>query len=1849
MPMARGARARVILAVLLLILALVPGAAWSADQELTVKLLPQGQVERLTQVVARFSRPMRPLGAMAQAAEDAPLRLTPRPAGSYRWLDPQSLAYILDKPLVGSSLIQLSLAAGVQALDGAHLAKPVRATIQTPALAALEFQPNAGEPLGPQPEIRVTLNQAVDLDSLRQAACLEVDGKRLPTRVAELPREAWQISRDQALSRIYRIGLVEGELPLSQPVTLVLEPGIKPLEGNRPSTQAIRTLYRSYDPLTLVKWEQNRRPDGRLDPAASLLLEFNNPVKPGEVIKHLKLTPATGPLSIDTDQEPSRWFYLNLGLAPRAEYDLELQPGLADVYGTRLAEPFRIHLVSGDLAPVFSLLGGKGVLETAQALYPLRLRNLSRVRAGLRFYGPDQAVPVLVAEADRPWDQKPRRPDPGQGGVRQDLAYQLPPNQTQLKPLDLAALLGRSPRGGLTLIDLRADLPNYDGSKVEEEIRRTLVQVTDLGLSLKAGTASGLAWVTSLSQGQPLAGVALELRDRGNKLLWQGQSDANGLAKLPGLAALKPAPDKARPWLAPQVYLLARQGEDFAVLPSPWSVDLVYSLGEEIEYSGPETQAPLLAHAITQLPLYQPGQTVRLVVYLRAPGPEGLTPFTDQALTVLVNDPYGRALHQFEAKPNRYGSLAGELDLPPQARLGQYNILVKQGGQEIAAGGFRVASFRPPDFAVSLTPPPASLGRPADLHLGLEARYLFGAPVVGGQAKVKVSQRQEDFRPERLVGYAVGDLPLPGQERPTVKDLGGLEAGLDPTGQAGLTLPAPQPEPGRPARVSLEASVADQSGLTVSASRSFLAHPAGIYLGLKTPGLAETNKPAAIELKAATSDDRPAGGLKVELTAWREYWETVRERGPGGFYHHLAQARREKVWQTSLDLPSEGATVQFTPPQAGSYVLVAEAKDDQGRLNRSADYLYAAGAGLAGWQRFDDHRLELVAEAKEIAPGGKARVLIKNPFRRATALVTVERLGVRRQWLQAVEGPAPLVEVPIEAGDAPNVYLGVLLIRGRAAEAPGEGPDLGKPQVRIGYAAIKVAAPQAGLKVELTPAREEYQPGQEAAASLRVSDAAGNPQKTQVTFLAVDERVLTAAGGQNAYDPRVTFNAPRPLAVLTADGRTQVVGQRFSGQKGEDSSGGGGLGQALRQAFHPAVFWLAQGETDDQGRLQANFKLPDSLTAYRLVAVAADAGGAFGLGQSLIRARKPLQILSALPRFAVAGDRFQARVLVQNLGDAPGKVQLSAQADGGLSLEGPASQELELTPGQSRPADFAVKAGPAGQAGFTVRAEMGPHRDAARFSLLVEPVAALVSAAAAGSLDAQEGPRQATVPLLLPAGSEPGRGGLRVVLAPSPAANLSPPLHTLLEYPWDCLEQRLSRAAARGLRLVEGPRLGLTPEAGDQEAVKTALAQAPAFQTSDGGFAFWPGSEHSWPYLTAYTLLATRQLAPSGASLPEAVRKTALDNLQQFVRRTPAPKPGQVGQRISEALALMVLAEEGRKVRPLVEAALTRSQGLPPFGLAALMRAAAASGLDSAIDPLVAQLEASAVVSAQHLHFGAVNPGGLKVVLGSTLRGNAMALWSLARLRPDHPRLEALAAWVGQSLGQEPYLSTQEAVFGLWALSAFLSRPGSEGPAALGATLDGRELGQASFARPVDPPQVIKLTLDQLVAGQTQSLELSASQGRPYWSARLSYAPAQAPAEPVNAGFSLSRILRTGDQPPQVGQTVDCLLTLLVPETRHQVLIHDPFPAGLEPVGASLGHPSAEDGEPPAWDPWQWRELRRDGLVLYAPRLSPGVYSFRYSLRAVAPGAYLHRPARVEEMYAPEVWGQSAAGRLEVR
>ena len=57
--------------------------------------------------------------------------------------------------------------------------------------------------------------------------------------------------------------------------------------------------------------------------------------------------------------------------------------------------------------------------------------------------------------------------------------------------------------------------------------------------------------------------------------------------------------------------------------------------------------------------------------------------------------------------------------------------------------------------------------------------------------------------------------------------------------------------------------------------------------------------------------------------------------------------------------------------------------------------------------------------------------MIQSPWEQATALVTTEREGIRSHRQFALTSTQQSVSIPIAEGDIPNVFVSVLLVKGR--------------------------------------------------------------------------------------------------------------------------------------------------------------------------------------------------------------------------------------------------------------------------------------------------------------------------------------------------------------------------------------------------------------------------------------------------------------------------------------------------------------------------------------------------------------------------------------------------------------------------------------------------------------------------------------------------------------------------------------------------------------------------------------------------------------------------------------------------
>ena len=101
----------------------------------------------------------------------------------------------------------------------------------------------------------------------------------------------------------------------------------------------------------------------------------------------------------------------------------------------------------------------------------------------------------------------------------------------------------------------------------------------------------------------------------------------------------------------------------------------------------------------------------------------------------------------------------------------------------------------------------------------------------------------------------------------------------------------------------------------------------------------------------------------------------------------------------------------------------------------------------------------------------------------------------------------------------------------------------------------------------------------------------------------------------------------KALQVLTEDTRQKIISRRVVTPKGDTDGGGGGADAgrqlACGQDFRVLAFWIGSVTTDARGHATVDVKLPESLTTYRIMAVAGDRSSRFGSADTEIRINKP--------------------------------------------------------------------------------------------------------------------------------------------------------------------------------------------------------------------------------------------------------------------------------------------------------------------------------------------------------------------------------------------------------------------------------------------------------------------------------------------------------------------------------------------------------------------------------------------------------------------------------------------------
>ncbi len=1376
--------------------------------------------------------------------------------------------------------------------------------------------------------------------------------------------------------------------------------------------------------------------------------------------------------------------------------------------------------------------------------------------------------------------------------------------------------------------------------------------VTNMAVHFKWGREGSLAWVTQLDDARPVAGADIRVTDScDGRLLARGTADGEGRLLIKG-GLPEPQTYGSCDGDEHPLMVSARSAGDFSFTLTSWNDGIQpYNFDLEFGYSAPGD----IIHTIFDRTLIKAGDTIHMKHILRRPVADGFA--LGDALTGTLTLTHSGSGTEFELPLSIGADGIGETEwtAPLGAPQGDYSLKISAGENTIYSDqSFRVDEFRLPTMRATISGPKTALVRPKAVPLDLFVGYLSGGGAPGLPVSLRTAFSADSPAPEGWDGWTFGGRPVKegtvplngdGEEDEIPLPLSQtLPATLGGDGTAKSSIDIAQDIENATA-MTVEMDYEDANGETLTASRTLSLLPSGVLVGLKTDGWLMRDTDLRLNLAVIDPEGHAMRGRPVRVDVYSREVLTARRRLIGGFYAYDNQARTTKIGGgcTTTSDKQGLAQCKLSPGISGEVIVVATTTDADGNVARAVRSVWLAGEDEWWFGGDNGDRMDIVPEAKSYKAGDTAKFQVRMPFRSATALVTVEREGVLSSFVTTLSGKDPVVEVPMPGAYAPDVYVSVLAVRGRVGgfrlwlanlartwhlpffsqegAAPTALVDLAKPSYRIGLAKVKVGWEGHTLGVAVKADKEKYGIRETANVDVAVSEPDGKPAKSaEIAFAAVDEALLQLKPNES-WKLIDAMMGERPLSVLTSTAQTQIVGKRHYGKKAVEAGGGGGgdMGDVTRDDFRPVLLWRGRVALDAQGKARVPVTLSDSLSAFRLVAIASSGANLFGTGETKVRTSQDLQLFSGLPPLVRAGDFYGASFTLRNASDKPMTVTATVNVAPSVAKGPPLT--VTIPAGGAVPVTWNLAA-PAGigKLDWKVEARSADGKAIDRLAASQEVIPAVPVEVWAATL-ARVG-NGVPIPVAAPRGALPGFGFVDVKLSDTLAPPLSGVRSYMGDYPYNCFEQRLSRAVVMG----------------DTGAWNIQAGEIPAYMDGDGLLRYFPmeqltGSEA----LTAYALSMT---AEAGFVIPDAPKARMIEAMKAVLDgRLKRETAWSSDDRLTRIAALAALARNGSSTPAMLASIQLAATDMPTSALAdwivAIDRTKGASPALKADAERVLRQRIVYEGSRLDLADAANAPWWMMV------SGDEMAIKSLLSImgRPgwtdETPRM-----MIGVALRQRRghWDTTPANAWGTIAARRFGTLyPASAIQGVTTVSLAGQSASQSWPMAANAAPLRLRLPMVQT------PLTLAQSGGAGPW-AMVSVSAAVPLRAPLFAGYRVERKVSIVSQKVKGrltrGDVLKVTITVDASAERNWVVVSDPVPPGATIIGGLggqsgiLGAVSGEGVSP------SYIERGKDAWRGYFEWVPRGRFVTEYAVRLNGSGQFSLPPTRVEAMYSPDIRGQ---------
>ncbi|HYM22859.1 MAG TPA: MG2 domain-containing protein, partial [Vicinamibacterales bacterium] len=985
---------------LIMIGVLAPAAARAQEPAplTVVSAQPTGEIANLAQAAeirVRFSEVMVPIGRIPDDVRAPFFTVRPAIAGTFRWAGPTILVFTPDPkaPLPHATRYDVTISADAAAVSGRRLARPYAFSFTTPTVRLLETswyrqggrfdrpvtlalrfnQPvraadvaahttarHAPHPFNRPLPSTVERTQLDPAESARFDAKVAVaaavaasqapiglrvaadwDQQRFPPSSDLVVLETTSVPLPDAWIRVAvdnRMPAVEGRAlpPVEQSHVVQVEPTLF-VDGFNCRTQCDADSYnvasmRGDVPLAVLR-------------GAATVRDITTAAQPAPVAKL-----PTPHETWRTRQETIRVFsFEDLGFdrqTPARTWALTIDASVTAVDGQTLGYKWTGVVENWHDRAFASFGDGHGVWETGGGPLPFSARNFTSTRQWVQPLSLPELMPTILAlDADH------FRAAPSGAGTQRSLAVNA--DRIQSYGLNLAPAL--TPQG--TGVVWAAVLPGQTIPRTrrlsEDKPVASVVQVTNLGITVKDSPQGTLVFVTRLDNGSPVAGADVSIVRLDNSVAWSGRTSDDGVAMAPAMALR----DKRRTWKFAFIVTAAKDG-DLAYVGSDWNEGI-----QPFEFGTPyslfESQSVLRGTVFSDRGVYKLGEEVHVKAILRRDTPSGIQLVAaGTPLSVQVRDSRDKVVDSRTVTLSAWSTAEWLMRVPAEGSLGDYQISVSldkaafepptpgaadaavtAGGDDegdanwlrVVHGNFLVAAYRRPDFRVDANLAGDALAG-GKLKGVVNARYLFGAAMANRPVSWTYSRSPVMGAPQAVLSKYPGDrFQFVGccdegvrfESSQLASKTGSTNAG----GLLSLDLDT-EASDGVPYQYSFEGDVEDVSRQHIAGSASFIVHPAPWYIGLRRPALFVEQKDGInTSVVAVGLDGNLVAGVNVELTLVEVQYHSARRAEGNGFYTWDVERREVEAGRFHVVTGSEPVPLAIPLKTGGSFVLRAVAQE----------------------------------------------------------------------------------------------------------------------------------------------------------------------------------------------------------------------------------------------------------------------------------------------------------------------------------------------------------------------------------------------------------------------------------------------------------------------------------------------------------------------------------------------------------------------------------------------------------------------------------------------------------------------------------------------------------------------------------------------------------------------------------------------------------------------------------------------------------------------------------------------------------------------------------------------------------